>query len=109
MAVATVGIDFTKNIFAIHGVEKIAMLFSTALPELIASLPPSAIGMDVCSGAHHWARLFSQYGHDDKLMAPSYRGVPGQNSRSASSPSLHPPPSGSIPFVLALPQFSQKP
>lgn len=38
-----------------------------------------------------------------------YRGVPGQNSRSASSPSLLPSFFCSILFVLALPQFSQKP
>lgn len=37
-----------------------------------------------------------------------YRGVPGQNSRSASSSSLLPSLFGSILFVLALPQFSQK-
>ena len=25
---------------------------------LIAQLPPCVIGMEACSGAHHWARLF---------------------------------------------------
>lgn len=37
-----------------------------------------------------------------------YRGVPGQNSRSASSFFLAPFPFGPILFVLALPHFSQK-
>jgi transposase len=28
------------------------------LLELIAELPPCLIGMEACSGAHHWAREF---------------------------------------------------
>jgi transposase len=30
------------------------------------------IGMEACSGAHYWARLFRQYGHDVRLMAPKF-------------------------------------
>ncbi|HFZ8352400.1 TPA: hypothetical protein ACIO89_004815, partial [Salmonella enterica subsp. enterica serovar Java] len=41
-------------------------------------------------------------------ICQGYRGIPGQNSRSASSPSLLSSFSGSILSVLALPQFSQK-
>jgi len=40
------------------------------LHALIAALPPCTIGMEACSGAHHWARLFSTHGHTVKLMAP---------------------------------------
>ena len=43
-----------------------------ALPELIASLPPCIIGMEACSGAHYWARLFRQYGHKPRLMAAKF-------------------------------------
>jgi transposase len=28
--------------------------------------------MEACSGAHHWARLFRQHGHNVKLMAPKF-------------------------------------
>ena len=28
--------------------------------------------MEACSGAHHWARQFRQYGHTVKLMAPKF-------------------------------------
>ena len=39
---------------------------------LVAQLPPFLIGMEACSGAHHWARLFRQYGHTVRLMAPKF-------------------------------------
>ena len=42
------------------------------LLELIAALPPCLIGMEACSGAHHWAREFAQYGHTLRLMAPKF-------------------------------------
>ncbi len=79
MAVVTVGIDLAKNVFAVHGVDKNgnAVLVKpkvarAALPELIANLPPCTVGMEACSGAYYWARLFRQYGHDVKLMAPKF-------------------------------------
>ena len=36
----------------------------------MAALPPCTIGIEACSGAHHWARLFAAHGHTVKLMAP---------------------------------------
>jgi transposase len=42
------------------------------LHEMIAALPPCTIGMEACSGAHHWARLFQALGHTVKLMAPKF-------------------------------------
>ena len=39
---------------------------------LIVQLPPCIIGMEACSGAHHWARLFRQQGHTVRLMAPKF-------------------------------------
>jgi transposase len=77
MTVATVGIDLAKNVFAVHGVDKAgkAVLIKPRvvrdqLTILIAQLPPCLIGMEACSGAHHWARIFQQHGHTVKLMAP---------------------------------------
>ncbi|CAM3546483.1 transposase (plasmid) [Xenorhabdus nematophila ATCC 19061] len=79
MTIATMGIDLAKNIFAVHGVDHNGKpllvkpkVSRTALPELIANLPPCLIGMEACSGAHYWARLFRQYGHDVRLMAPKF-------------------------------------
>ena len=39
---------------------------------MVAHLPPCLIGMEACSGAHHWAREFSRFGHTVKLMAPKF-------------------------------------
>lgn len=79
MSIITVGIDLAKNVFAVHGVNdsgkpelvKPKVLRADLLP-LIAQLPPCLIGMEACSGAHHWARQFRQYGHTVKLMAPKF-------------------------------------
>jgi transposase len=79
MSIITVGIDLAKNVFAVHGVDDNgkATLVKPKVPrdkllELVAQLPPCLIGMEACSGAHHWARLFRQYGHTVKLMAPKF-------------------------------------
>ncbi len=79
MNIVTVGIDLAKNVFAVHGVDeagKPALLRPNVprakLLELIASLPPCLIGMEACSGAHHWAREFAQFGHTVRLMAPKF-------------------------------------
>jgi transposase len=46
------------------------------LNALIAAYPPCVIGMEACSGAHHWARQFQAHGHTVKLMAPKLVGAP---------------------------------
>lgn len=79
MAIVTLGIDLAKNVFALHGVDAsgkpVLVRPSVArakLLELVASLPPCLIGMEACSGAHHWARLFAAHGHTVRLMAPKF-------------------------------------
>jgi transposase len=79
MAILYVGIDLAKNVFAVHGVNEAGKpeLVRPSVPrgrlhELIASLPPCVIGMEACSGAHHWARLFMARGHTVRLMAPKF-------------------------------------
>lgn len=79
MAIVTLGIDLAKNIFALHGIDeagKAALVKPKVrreqLLEVVAGLPPCLIGMEACSGAHHWARQFSRFGHTVKLMAPKF-------------------------------------
>lgn len=79
MSIIVVGIDLAKNVFAVHGVNESGKtelvkprVSRDQLVTLIAQLPPCLIGMEACSGAHHWARLFAQYGHTVRLMAPKF-------------------------------------
>lgn len=77
MAIVIVGIDLAKNVFALHGVNGSGVVQLRQpkvgrhkLSEVVAALPPCTIGMEACTGAHHWARLFAAHGHSVKLMAP---------------------------------------
>jgi transposase len=77
MSIVHVGIDLAKNVFALHGVNATGAVqlrqpkvARAKLRELVAALPPCTIGIEACSGAHHWARLFAGHGHSVKLMAP---------------------------------------
>jgi transposase len=79
MAIVTVGIDLAKSVFAVHGVDATGKpaLVRPSVPrgkllELMASLPPCLVGMEACSGAHHWARLFQAHGHTVRMMAPKF-------------------------------------
>lgn len=79
MAIVFAGVDLAKNVFAVHGVNEggRAELVRPKVPrekllELMAALPPCTIGMEACSGAHHWAREFQGLGHTVRLMAPKF-------------------------------------
>ena len=77
MTIMATGIDLAKNVFAVHGVNgggvvqlRQPKVARGKLGALIAGLPPGIIGMEACSGAHHWARQFQAHGHTVRLMAP---------------------------------------
>jgi transposase len=79
MAILYVGIDLAKSVFAVHGVNEAGKaelvrpsVARAKLLELIAALPPCVVGMEACTGAHHWARLFVSHGHTVRLMAPKF-------------------------------------
>jgi len=79
MAIAVLGIDLAKNVFALHGVDETgkpalvrANVARDRLLELVTALPPCLIGLEACSGAHHWAREFLKAGHTVRLMAPKF-------------------------------------
>jgi len=69
MNIISAGINLAKNVFAVHGVNdngkpvlfKPKVSCADLLP-LIGQLPPCLNGMDACTGAHYWARLFRQHG-----------------------------------------------
>jgi len=79
MHIVTLGIDLAKNVFGVHGVDAggKAVLVRAGVArakraEVVASLPPCRIGMEACTGAHHWARMFAGHGHRVRRMAPKF-------------------------------------
>ena len=71
-----IGIDLAKNSFQVHGVNQAGYkvmskkMSRQKLKTFMLNLSPCLVGMEACGGAHYWARLFSQYGHQVKLIAP---------------------------------------
>jgi transposase len=37
-----------------------------------AALAPAVVGMEACGGAHYWARVLQELGHEVRLMPPAY-------------------------------------
>jgi transposase len=77
VTILTLGIDLAKNVFALHGVNEAGKpelqrpkVARAKLNDVLATLPPCTIGIEACSGAHHWAREFAKHGHTVKLLAP---------------------------------------
>jgi len=78
MQITTIGIDLAKNVFQVHGANEHGkpvlrkQLRRDQLVVFFANLSPCLIGMEACSGAHHWARKLQALGHAVKLIAPQF-------------------------------------
>ena len=78
MQVTIVGLDISKQVFQLHGVStdgKVAVrkrLRHSQVAAFIAQLPPCLIGIEAGAGAHYWARVLQQYGHEVKLDQPPH-------------------------------------
>lgn len=78
MDITTIGIDLAKNSFSIAGANKHGKvilrktLSRSKLLSFIAQCPPCLIGMEACSGAHHWGREFQKLGHQVRIMAAKF-------------------------------------
>ena len=78
MEIVRVGLNLAKNVFEVHGVdtEEKAVLRKTlrrdAVPQFFADLPPCIVGMEACSGAHFWAKVLSDFGHEVRLISPQF-------------------------------------
>jgi transposase len=76
--IKVLGIDLAKNVFQLHGTDARGKrvlskrLSREKLIEFMANLPPCLIGIEACTGAHYWARLFESMGHTVKMMAPQF-------------------------------------
>jgi len=80
MEITRVGIDLAKSVFQVHGVDagehpvwRKSLKRSVWLAELQRHVPAGAeIGLEACSGAHHWGRELTARGYKVKLMAPQF-------------------------------------
>jgi|SRR5689334_6940055 transposase len=80
MKLIRVGVDLAKNVFQLHGVdrgEKTVWRRRLRREDWIKVLkervePGCEIGMEACSGAHHWARELLKLGYSVKLIPPQF-------------------------------------
>jgi transposase len=76
--IKVLGIDLAKNVFQLHGTDAkgkrvlTKRLSRQKLVEFVTNLPPCLIGIEACTGSHHWARVFERMGHTVKMMAPQF-------------------------------------
>ena len=75
-----VGVDLAKNLFQLHGVDRHGenawcrrLTRDNWLKVLLDKVEPGCvIGMEACTGAHHWARELQAKGFTVKLIAPQF-------------------------------------
>lgn len=78
MSISTIGIDLAKSVFQIHGVDTVGVtivkkkLRRSEMKTFFEALPPCLIGMEACATSHFWARQLLAFGHEVRLMPPSY-------------------------------------
>ena len=78
MNAITIGIDLAKSVFQVHGIDATGAvvirkkLRRAQLLTFFEGLAPCLIGMEACATAHFWARELAKFGHEVRLMPPSY-------------------------------------
>ncbi len=80
MKLIRVGVDLAKNVFQLHGVDRSEktvwrrkLVRGDWIKVLLDKIEPGCeIGMEACSGAHHWARVLQVKGFTVKLIAPQF-------------------------------------
>ena len=80
MKISRVGVDLAKNIFQLHGTDrqgkpvwKRRLTRDKWLKTVIDTIKPGCeVGMEACTGAHHWARELQSKGFTVKLIPPQF-------------------------------------
>ncbi len=80
MKLMRVGVDLAKNVFQVHGVDRHEkpvwrrrLSRKNWLKVLLETVEPGCqIGMESCSGAHHWARLLQAQGFTVNLRSNTW-------------------------------------
>ena len=80
MKIKRIGVDLAKNVFQLHGVDYTEQVVlrrrlkrENWFKVLLQKIEPGCeIGMEACTGAHHWGRLLEAKGYKVKLIAPQF-------------------------------------
>jgi transposase len=76
--VIRIGIDTSKRIFVVHGVDAAEQpvlrkkLRRSQVLDFFGALEATKIGIEACGSAHHWARELAALGHEVVLLPPQY-------------------------------------
>ena len=78
MQVVRIGLDLAKYVFQVHGVDahgKVVLqktLRRDAVSRFFANLPTCLVGTEASNGAHYWARVLIELGHQVRLISPQF-------------------------------------
>ena len=78
MRIIRIGLDTSKHVFQIHGVEENEQpalrrqIRRSEVEKFFAKQPATRIGIEACGASHHWARVLRRLGHEVVLMPPQY-------------------------------------
>ncbi len=80
MKISRIGVDLAKNVFQLHGVDqrdevvwKRRLSRAKWLNTMLNNTEPGCeVGMEACTGAHHWARELMKKGYQVKMIAPQF-------------------------------------
>jgi transposase len=73
-----IGVDLAKSVFQVHGASMTGGLrFRKKLTrpqffKFMSEHDPAIVVMEACGGAHYWARVMAERGHQVKLITPQY-------------------------------------
>jgi transposase len=78
MKIIRIGLDTSKHVFQIHGVDENEQpvlrrqIRRSEVAKFFAKQPATRIGIEACGASHHWARVLRRLGHEVVLMPPQY-------------------------------------
>ena len=78
MNLKRIGIDTSKHVFTLHGVDAQDQpvlrrnLRRADLLAFFARLPPTLVVLEACGSSHHWGRELQALGHEARLIPPQY-------------------------------------
>jgi transposase len=79
MRIIRVGLDTSKQVFQVHGVDEAdqpvlrRQVRRGEMEKVFAKLPATRIGLEACGASHHWARVLRGLGHEVTADAAAIR------------------------------------